>query len=431
MPPITWRNVEAPSFRDAILAGAQAQQSFNSGFDSLNKLVDQETKTNIANWDNTKNNNTQEFLNQLNQYRTPEELQAAQASGALDALRQRYGPQVDQAAIRTAEDGRLSTLQQRSLTGIDFKNKSLENELRPQIQQATALAAAGDKKGLESLFANNPTLRDFMGGKLTAEAIVGERAADVHKWAGNDDTRKQTKLDDDLLTNAAHRSLYRAQANHLADGGDGTGNGKQPKGAVRANETGLGYTLLSGGYLGTKDGDKAFSDGLKALGIEGKDAEKAWSKFTNWSRDRNYEKVPVTLALQNLAGAKDTSGWLGSNNRIDNALQRFTEDYGKDSVQQELGIGRQFVANLVQPAIGKGSAPAVLVPDGSPAPAPSAPVVVVPPPTQPESTYFGRRPPPNLPRPTLNPLNVGEDGAKVVNRVIDVRNRQAPSIYSR
>ena len=433
--PITWQNVSAPSARDAILAGSMAQQYVNSGFDNLNKVLAQVTKTNIENWDNQKNNNTQAFLDQLNQYRTPEELQAAQASGALDALRQRYGPQVDQAAIRTAEDGRLSTLQQRSLTGIDYKNKSLENELRPQIQQATALAAAGDKKGLESLFANSPTLRDFMGGKLTAEAIVGERAADVHKWAGNDDTRKQTKLDDDLLTNAAHRSLYRAQANHLSDSEGGTGGGKQPKGAAKANETVLGYTNMSGGFLGTKDGDKNFADGLKALGIEGKDAEKAWRMFTNWGRDRNYEKVPVSLALQNIAGAKDTSWTFGSNNRLDNALQSFTDAYGKDPVQQDRAVGLQAISNIALDATRGRTAPPVPVPSASAdsTPPTRVPTVVVPTPTQPERTLFSRVPPPNLPRPVPegNPFRTPEEEAKLIKQVIDLRNRRAPRVYPR
>ena len=208
---ITWRNVEGPSFKEAILAGTAAQQQMSSGFDSFNKILEQETKTNIANWDNTKQNNTQEAMNELMRYRTPEEYQAAQASGAFDALRQRYGAQMDQEAFRTAVDGRLTTLQQRATAGIDFKNKSLADTLRPQEQAALALVA-NDPSKLPAFLAANPELNNFMGGTLAAKGVENARATDLHKYAGNKDVRDGEQLQSTITHQRAIERISQAQA---------------------------------------------------------------------------------------------------------------------------------------------------------------------------------------------------------------------------
>lgn len=208
---ITWRNVEGPSFKEAILAGTAAQQQMSSGFDSFNKILEQETKTNIANWDNTKQNNTQEAMNELMRYRTPEEYQAAQASGAFDALRQRYGAQMDQEAFRTAVDGRLTTLQQRATAGIDFKNKSLADSLRPKEQAALALSVSDPSK-LPAYLEANPDLNAFMGGTLAAKGVEGARATDLHRYAGNKDTREGEQLQSTITHQRAIERISQAQA---------------------------------------------------------------------------------------------------------------------------------------------------------------------------------------------------------------------------
>ncbi len=268
---ITWRNVEGPNFRDAILAGTTAQQQMNAGFDNFNKILEQETKTNLANWDNTKVNNTRAAMNELMQYRTPEEYQAAQASGALNALTQRYGAQVDQEAIRTAIDNRLPTLQQRALTGIDFKNKTLEDQLRPIAQQAEIFAAKGDTASLDALYANNPTLRDFMGGKLSAKAIEGARAADLHKYAGNKDVRDGQQLEstiqhqratEDIGRTQARASLLSAQAQNYAIRNKGNGG----KLYSAAEQHAIDASPYGGGRLDAKGGIEQVAQDLKKAG---------------------------------------------------------------------------------------------------------------------------------------------------------------------
>lgn len=158
---ITWRNVEGPSFKEAILAGTAAQQQMSSGFDSFNKVLEQETKTNLANWDNTKQNNTQAFLDQVAQYRTPEEFQAAQASGALNALRQRYGAQIDQAAIRGAEDKRVGELTDRVLKANAYADDTELRTQRPIEQSYYQKLYSGDTAGAASVLKDNPNLRNM------------------------------------------------------------------------------------------------------------------------------------------------------------------------------------------------------------------------------------------------------------------------------
>lgn len=57
-----------------------ASNGFNSGFDKLNQVLQNEQATAESNW-KVQRDNTQAFLNSINQYRTPEEYQAALASG--------------------------------------------------------------------------------------------------------------------------------------------------------------------------------------------------------------------------------------------------------------------------------------------------------------------------------------------------------------
>lgn len=111
--PITWRNVDAPDLRGAGALMGLAGNSLNTGFDKLGEVLKQRQDIASQNWDQQKVNNTQAFMDTLSKYRTPEEYQAALASGELDRMRQEAGAQIDAAATRTAEEARLPFLQQR------------------------------------------------------------------------------------------------------------------------------------------------------------------------------------------------------------------------------------------------------------------------------------------------------------------------------
>ena len=141
--PITWRNVDAPDTRGALLGMAAAGQSINTGFDKLGEVLKQREQQAEQNWNQQKTNNTQAFLNEIGKFRTPEEYQAALASGELDQMRQGFGAQVDANAVRAAEEGRLATLQQRSLINSEFQDKSTDRAQLPEVNNIQALIAAG------------------------------------------------------------------------------------------------------------------------------------------------------------------------------------------------------------------------------------------------------------------------------------------------
>lgn len=145
---ITWRNVEGPNFRDAILAGTTAQQQMNAGFDNFNKILEQESKTNLANWDNTKQNNTEAFYADASaKFRTPEEFQAAQRSGLLDQMRQQYGAQIDQVGTRKFLEDRPGFLMDRVLKTNDYTDKTREFSERPDRDKVASMIAARDFAG--------------------------------------------------------------------------------------------------------------------------------------------------------------------------------------------------------------------------------------------------------------------------------------------
>ena len=141
--PITWRNVEAPDLRGAAGMLQLANNGFNSGFDKLNQVLQNEQATAEANWKTQRDNNTQAFLNSINQYRTPEEYQAALASGALST--DRYGAQIDQTAARAALDGRLSILQDRAVKAGQFEDQQKAREAKPIVDQLSMMALSEDK----------------------------------------------------------------------------------------------------------------------------------------------------------------------------------------------------------------------------------------------------------------------------------------------
>lgn len=173
--PITWRNVEAPDVRGALLGLTAANQSFNAGFDKIGEVLKQREQMATDNWNQQKVNNTQLALDELRKYRTPEEYQAAMQSGELDRLTQGMGAQVDAAAVRNAEETRLPFLQQRVVAENAF-NAAKDAEADRPIQDQIAAAVAN----------NDPIL----AAALTAELRRGKGAA-----MQSIDARQQVLLD--------------------------------------------------------------------------------------------------------------------------------------------------------------------------------------------------------------------------------------------
>lgn len=139
--PITWQNVAAPDFRGVSQIMGQAQDGFNTAFDGLGNSLKKREATDAANWEQQKTNNTNEYMNALGEAKTPEEFQAKQAF--LAQMRQGYGAQVNQEAVRAAEESRLEVLQNRVKTGIEYDNILADSKDAPVLDQIAALNAQG------------------------------------------------------------------------------------------------------------------------------------------------------------------------------------------------------------------------------------------------------------------------------------------------
>mgnify|MGYP001765302886 CR=1 FL=1 len=157
--PITWRNVEGPDLGQASRGMALAQIGFNNGFDKLGEVLKAQTDQGLANWDAEKANNTAAFMEQMRQYRTPEDFAAAQQAGAFDQAR--FGAQIDRAAINAALDARPGVLQQRGLAEVQYTNAMQDQKDHPDVQAYKAAAANGDALTMAIIRNNNPNIRNI------------------------------------------------------------------------------------------------------------------------------------------------------------------------------------------------------------------------------------------------------------------------------
>lgn len=144
--PITWRNVQGPLLADASRPLEAARLTLNSGFDSFSNLLKGTENVDAANWQQQKDNNTQDFLNKLYAVQGADGFKALQQSGELDRMIAANGAQIDRAAARAAMDGRLATLQQRDVAGWAYNNAALDEKEAPIVNQVKGLLAQGKTK---------------------------------------------------------------------------------------------------------------------------------------------------------------------------------------------------------------------------------------------------------------------------------------------
>lgn len=373
--PITWRNVEAPSFDGASRMLAQAQVGINSGFDKFNQVLQNEQATAEANWKVQRDNNTQAFLNSINQYRTPEEYQAALASGALST--NQYGAQIDQAAARAALDGRLSVLQDRAIKAGQFADQQQERESRPIVDRLNMMNLSEDKDVRQSA---KEALGIYAANGMVPKAseVAGNIRNTEHQNVTWD--REDKKFKDDLLTSASRRSVDAAQirsadadvaykkqmgdaavARAAAEKGAGSG-GKFNPAALEEMISGSKYH--SSGTLDTKEGRDTFYKGLKDLNLTPKQFDDVVQNFNDLAakgivgKDSSGKTVrmplPVEAALQSVARSSDPTYYLPMvSMRGNTAADHYRKFLGDnvDDVVREYNAIDQARNNLVYPSL--------------------------------------------------------------------------------
>ena len=306
--PITWRNVDAPHVDEAMRGFAWAGNSINTGFDNFTTALKQNEANNQAVWQQGKDANTAAYLDELRKYRTPEELQAAQQGGALDALKQRFGQQVDLNRIGTETDNRVPLLQTRGKAAIDFATAQRNEAQRPLREQAMNFVADGDVIGLKLFQAEHP---DIPLADLYAKADEMRRAGVTEQRAGQEWEQKQKLFpwqvkeaeakvkneQQELDVKRAQAEMYRAQA-----GSTGKGKGDKPEGfsteQKRFQESLKGTDYESGAAL-SDDGIKAIALAAKDMG---EDAQAGWKAVQEVLRTTDIGvPIPASAVLRSIS----------------------------------------------------------------------------------------------------------------------------------
>lgn len=204
MPPITWRNVDAPSLGDPSRTLALAQGSINMGLDQLARPLQQMEATGDANWKVAKENNTNEMLNYLSGFKSVEDAQAATNDGSVQNMLTRMGAQVDQTKVRQAQANVIPDLQQRYAQGIAYDNTKAAESEKPIVGALMALLPdAKNRKHLAE------AAQQYQEAGMLRPAVVADLLDKARNYGRNDD-EWQLKLNADARA-GAHLAMQQRQ----------------------------------------------------------------------------------------------------------------------------------------------------------------------------------------------------------------------------
>lgn len=377
MAAITWQNINGPSVAQAAVPLGDAQKTFAGMFSGLEDILKKREAIDTANYAQGKTNNTEAFLNEVNKYRTAEEFKAAQDAGVLSQMRQGFGAQIDAAAVRAAEDARLSTLQQRGLAGIQYNDAVIANKEKP-IRDQYLTAVQQQDPLTQNIILNDPTLTNRASlveaaQKFNQQKVLENRAAITF---GNQQTNQKSlealqpglvdlqkaelaAKEDALLTAKVNREKLRAEANAI---GNREGSGvdgallKILKGQQDAFEKDFKTNNIFGqGSLNPERNIEAVNKLIDDRFPKDPDRAAEFKKMLAKSPTMDLiakdgtkiEKLgyPIPLIAEALGVTKDTSGWFSSNNHAENFMARLQERMQTPEIIEQAAAAHQIKAN--------------------------------------------------------------------------------------
>lgn len=160
--PLTWKTLAGLQF-DPNQTFKDAISNINQlGFGSVNKALTgyQQQEGELFTEDKAKNQ--QAAIEALRQYKTPEELQAAIASGAVNQLLDPMGNRVDRSKVINYADARVKDLRTDITAEQTFKNLQEKAAVAPFMDKAKALYASGYVKEADDFVkANEPLFKNY------------------------------------------------------------------------------------------------------------------------------------------------------------------------------------------------------------------------------------------------------------------------------
>lgn len=278
--PITWQNINAPSFADASRAMALAQQSITGAFDGLKTAVTDNEAFNKELWKRQDQEATQDVLGKIYQAQSVDQFNALNQSGVLDQATAANGARIDRAAVNALRDGRVDMLQQRDIRGLKYGEDKLNLEQAGATAEGMAAAQKQDPVAFNAWLQANPQNRkmaEVLGLNRTVQQSVEDQT-----FQKNTDTRAAEKhpvdlevLRSNMLTaesqrnaQSAQAALANAQAEKYRAEAKAAGNANTPGSLIDARYKEL---VANGpwdkGTLDTAEGKSAFMKGLKELGL--------------------------------------------------------------------------------------------------------------------------------------------------------------------
>lgn len=183
---ITWQNINAPDSSQSLRPLAAAQQSVDSALSTLGSLLKGAESTANFNAGVVRGNNTEEALNSIYAYLKPEDLKAAIASGGLhEVLQNRFGDNINKAAVRTALDTRPTVLMEQDVAQDNYQENQRVRAEKPLYDSILAEAYKDPSKGLE--LARN--FQGFQKPELLGKVYALQRDARDAEYKANEDAR--------------------------------------------------------------------------------------------------------------------------------------------------------------------------------------------------------------------------------------------------
>lgn len=225
--PITWRNVGGGDLGAGQLA-ASGTQAIQQGLASLQRLAAEQQQLNMRNQKVIRDNNTQDYLDQVSALSTAGDLNNPDTRAQLEAARASYGGLIDRAATRGAIDQRVSELQKQEVQQNQFADMNLEREQRPLVEQLYQFARDGNHDGVNKMLGEVNFLQE---GKLASDldsvfdkqtqreyAAEGQaRAARGEARADRSEQRSIAQFNESMSAAAENRAFRREQFNELKE----------------------------------------------------------------------------------------------------------------------------------------------------------------------------------------------------------------------
>ena len=167
MAPVTWKNINAPDFHGALLAGSAANQMFNAAGDNLTHLMDTIRKNDDANWNNQARINTEDAIAAINGFKTFSELKALENNFLPAALRASFGAQINPDQINAALADQLKQLQ-----GEAISNAATAGLTQAGITGSMAEAAKTNRQQLLDQGVTDPVLLNAAGSDFITNTLA-------------------------------------------------------------------------------------------------------------------------------------------------------------------------------------------------------------------------------------------------------------------